>query len=399
MSTSPKQLFIGYLLVATVVDALAAPPQAIAQEVYDSAGIQIVENSDVGTWTRETAWSVDAQPELVIGQSDGEPAELFHNVESVVLLSDGRIAIADRGSAQIRIFAAQGEYLASVGRDGDGPGEFKWLDWVGECREEVLEAFDARLGRVTEIALPTLELINTRLINSPSLGSAPTTVACAQNGLVGLSRRLGIPPPSPGVVRWDFVLELFGRDGQDHVLAEIPGDDRFFNGSSVGPLAFGRQAVLASGPSSLATGSQDSPQVVFWSDSGTPERIVRWHEDGRAVTTGDRRALVRGLVQRASSEGHADRIRASFRTYPFPSHHPAFGRILIDDRDHLWVERSTGPDEEGSEWRVFSPTGVFLGLVRLPQGFRLMSVRSGRVAGVVRDPMDVEYVWVLRVHR
>ena len=47
-------------------------------------------------------------------------------------LSDGSVAVLDRVSAEIRIFDPDGRHVRSMGRRGEGPGEFRsaWKLWV-----------------------------------------------------------------------------------------------------------------------------------------------------------------------------------------------------------------------------------------------------------------------------
>ena len=40
-------------------------------------------------------------------------------------LSDGRIAIVNQGSDEIRIYDANGRFVNTFGRKGGGPGEFR----------------------------------------------------------------------------------------------------------------------------------------------------------------------------------------------------------------------------------------------------------------------------------
>ena len=56
----------------------------------------------------------------------------FSTVRGVGRLSDGSVAVLDRLSAEIRIFDANGRHVRSMGRRGEGPGEFRsaWKLWV-----------------------------------------------------------------------------------------------------------------------------------------------------------------------------------------------------------------------------------------------------------------------------
>src|SRR5688572_24224209 len=51
----------------------------------------------------------------------------FQGVVGAVRLSTGEIAVADRGSNQIRYFGPDGTFRRAFGRAGQGPGEFRYI--------------------------------------------------------------------------------------------------------------------------------------------------------------------------------------------------------------------------------------------------------------------------------
>ncbi len=51
---------------------------------------------------------------------------IFGDVTSVAADQQGRIYVADRLSPSVRAFGPDGEFMAWIGREGEGPGEFTW---------------------------------------------------------------------------------------------------------------------------------------------------------------------------------------------------------------------------------------------------------------------------------
>lgn len=68
-----------------------------------------------------------SEPTLTIGVLDGDEAYTFAAIESVVQISDGRLAVSDAGATRISIYSAEGEHERSWGSRGDGPEEFRSL--------------------------------------------------------------------------------------------------------------------------------------------------------------------------------------------------------------------------------------------------------------------------------
>ena len=92
--------------------------------VRDSAGVRIVEHpSDFAA----PSWLISETPTIDIGSGDGDSSTLLYQVEGTHRLSDGRIVVANRSSHELRYYDAEGNYLHSAGRQGEGPGEFEGL--------------------------------------------------------------------------------------------------------------------------------------------------------------------------------------------------------------------------------------------------------------------------------
>ncbi|MEX2284480.1 MAG: 6-bladed beta-propeller, partial [Gemmatimonadota bacterium] len=73
--------------------------------------------------------------DLRLGTSFG-PSELeFQQVRVIATDRAGNIYVGNNGSGQIRVFDHEGRFLRSVGRVGDGPGDFRsfaYLFFIGD---------------------------------------------------------------------------------------------------------------------------------------------------------------------------------------------------------------------------------------------------------------------------
>ncbi|MGH7129464.1 MAG: hypothetical protein ACREIV_12915, partial [Planctomycetaceae bacterium] len=112
------------LAIAAAVGCGDAGADPLVATVRDSAGIRIIENvvpdsGDVAWWILETPALVD------IGGVDADEAHALYRVGGARRLSDGRIVVSNGGSGEVRWYGADGTYLRTSGRRGDGPGEFQ----------------------------------------------------------------------------------------------------------------------------------------------------------------------------------------------------------------------------------------------------------------------------------
>ncbi len=65
------------------------------------------------------------------------------------LLADGRVAVTDPGQGAILLLGPGGEFVATLGRRGYGPGEFQRIDHVGVLGDTALWATDNRSTWIT----------------------------------------------------------------------------------------------------------------------------------------------------------------------------------------------------------------------------------------------------------
>ena len=89
--------------------------------VRDSMGVLISENSDsVGG----VVWTVREEPTLTIGEDLRASAEYqFESISDAIRLPEGGVLVADVGDNTLRAYRENGTYVATWGREGEGPGE------------------------------------------------------------------------------------------------------------------------------------------------------------------------------------------------------------------------------------------------------------------------------------
>jgi hypothetical protein len=83
-------------------------------QVRDSAGITIVENPDVLP-PFGGGWAVAAEPAVVIGTAGNDADQVLYGVSGASRLSNGRIAIGDGGSQEIRFYDPEGKGRTGMG--------------------------------------------------------------------------------------------------------------------------------------------------------------------------------------------------------------------------------------------------------------------------------------------
>ncbi len=135
------------LPIALAVLPLFLSAAALAQKVETADGVRIVHNEKGGVWGKTPKIAL----ELVrkIGDVDTEDEHFAFNFPSDVAVGkDGSIYILDAANTRIQKFDPDGKYLASIGRKGQGPGEFMMPDTIGFDKDGNLVVADSPQNRI-----------------------------------------------------------------------------------------------------------------------------------------------------------------------------------------------------------------------------------------------------------
>lgn len=121
-----RQARVLALIVAFVIAGVTASCQGASQVASDVPDLGLVE-------------------ELRYPPSATEP---LSNVRQIAPAGDGSILVIDGQTRSVLLFDDEGAVAATIGREGDGPGEFQSLFHAGTLGDTVW-ASDARLGRLS----------------------------------------------------------------------------------------------------------------------------------------------------------------------------------------------------------------------------------------------------------
>lgn len=369
--------------------------------VQDSAGITIVTNHH-STWSSPEAWEVSRRPVLRIGELDGPLEFTFGNIRSVGWLPDGRVFVGDDQAHSISIFSPDGDFLETVGRQGEGPGELQAFLTVSLYRGDSLWVYDYRQRSVT-IFSPQMAFAR-RFRNPVIEGNywVRSTLADGRFLLFSPGRRR--VPGGVGIVPDTSFVIVSAPDGAsvDTVGAfEISKAEVLSDGSSRPPFLGPYGALVGDGDRIVWTEGV-AFEYVESTPSGTVRRIVRISESPVSVTDEIIRDFKTHYVEfvSGSPEGNLGWINRTLEEGTYVSELPSTSADLrVDALRNVWVGRYRFPGLVTKEWEVFNPEGVWLGTVRTPQGFSVHEIGVDRIIGVAKDDYDVPYVQVHRLDR
>jgi hypothetical protein len=366
------------------------PPEPVGYTVRDSAGVTIVENTEVA-WGEGEAWTVTSEPILSIGEVDGPQEYILFRAIAPIRLPDGRIVVGNNGTMELRFYDAQGRFLLATGAEGEGPEEFRSIYRIWQLGQDSLAVVDLQLHRISVFDLNG-EFARTyrlgegtaELVFPEGMFADGSILTSVTQGDVGEYTELG-------VFRDQLEYRRYGRDGELlTTLPTLPGPELYrgtrSNGSGFTTDPDHAIRVRAqAGPDRWYYGGGDTFEFQVWSTGGTLQSIMRLERHRRAtppeVFTEREERLQRMRPQ----------SRALWGAIPMSEQLPTYEEVRIDPLGNLWMAEYRVLDEP-FVWQVFDPQGVWLGSVTLPSGGRVSQIGPDYVLGVWRDDMDVETV-------
>ena len=382
-----------------------AAPSTPAAVSVDSAGIEVV-TVHRSEWTDGTPWTVDPAPFLDMGALDGDASQQFFRVQDIATFSDGRIVVANQGSAEVRTYSPEGELLWSVGGEGKGPGEFDAL-FKARVRNDTIYAHDFRVRRVTVFDEAGAFV---RTITLDRSGGLPLELWVTDDGFVGL----GLSFPDALNEEQTFLRRRaqymhFRPDGSlEGVFAELRGQEVIMTGrelpgggtvvATTTPLISNQQqqAVVEG---RLVAAETDRYSVNVFDTGGSLERIIRVPSRERGVSPEEWQAALDERLERAETPGAVRNMYEQADLKPAPELRPNFGRFIEDSEGYVWIAPYRPERDQPTPYTVLDPDGGLLGEVALPYGFVPREIGADFVLGTWRDELDVTHVRGYRLTR
>jgi len=411
---------------------LAVPLVGIAAQGCGAAGDGSTDSSMEWTATTDTigdtirvftehgqVWESDARlvSELSIGVLDGDPQYQFGRILALATGQDGRIYVLDGHGPVVRMYGPDGTWIKDVGREGEGPGEYKQPDSGLAMRPDgKLLLRDPGNGRISiyladgsyEGSWPLAGSMNT---------SNPMIVTRAGAALTPIIKNLGA-----SVTEWQRGFARYKTDGAVDTMdvpdlgyeeAIVSGESEGNSSTSNVPFTPGQQ-VTYSPLGYFITGITEDYSFMLLRES---EPVMEIGKDYKSVPVLADEAAIR---RRQITQNMRDNFPGwSWNGPPIPDVKPPYRLLLTSEEGRIWVqvhaeserylsaddqraeesrlERPVNPYREPIVFEVFEPTGEYLGRVETPEGFSLFPrpvIRDMTMWGVIRDELDVA-----RVHR
>ncbi|MFC1661295.1 hypothetical protein ACFL3S_07585, partial [Gemmatimonadota bacterium] len=156
-------------------------------------------------------------------------------------------------------------------------------------------------------------------------------------------------------------------------------------------------------------GFPDRSEIRVFGSNGALERIVRRVFHPIRVTDADMEWLLERRLGEVDGAENQSLVRQAFRGLRHAEEMPAFGvpvwtsgrekggpDMIADAEGNLWVFDYYRPGEYRNRFSVFSPEGVWMGSVDVPEGLQPSQIGADFLIGTLTDEMGFVHV---RQHR
>lgn len=369
---------------------------------YDSAAVRVT-SSTAPSWDPDQSWTVSDTPVVQIGAAEGAIHYQLFQVRGAARLSDGRIVIANAGSYELRFYDSSGAHLASVGRQGPGPGEFEFLSrlWV---RHDTIFVWDTGPNRLTVFDGEGALVRTVTLEAQPDLGNRNLVGGLADGTLVAVGI---VGPPlvaaeTGTMLRGTLVFSSYGPTGDlIRRLTSMPARQRYVFSKS-GPIKwpfvpYAPTPVWAVGSGHLYTGSGARPEIEVYGPNGALQMLIRWQADPVPVTDHHLAAFAAEFTADIRTDQERQAAHRFLRDVPVPSTLPIYDRLLLDNENNLWVREFSVPAGSAARWWTFASDGRWMGSVRIPAEVTPLYISASHMVALQHDELGVECVVVHRL--
>jgi hypothetical protein len=331
--------------------------------------------------------TVDPVPVLVIAGTASDGSIVFEAASGATRLSTGTIVVGDALARAVRFIDTQGRLVASVGRQGQGPGEFDHIEWLGQCARDSVFIWDSDLGRITIIDATAAVVATYRIPEEPAV-APPTRVSCSRHGVFAL-----IGTPEGMASAWArYSASLLLTDTRGRIIMDV-GEVPAFEGNPLGKVT-----DIAVGDSELYVGTKDSAFVDVYTLTGDHAGVLPIGTSRRVATTEHFERAIDAQVAQLAAVSDREFLKGMLMQRPMPDYMPAHGPLLTDPAGLLWVQISL-PGDPDTHLRVLRADGTLAAEVRIAPYLRVFDVGKDYVLGGYEDDESEPFLAMYEVVR
>jgi hypothetical protein len=368
-------LFIIFLFFSCSKERKAEKPEWQGK-IDDENGVKVVKNPEEPLYGEIV---FDLEEDLSIG-NDSDENYMFYRPGGIATDSQGNIYIVDGGNNRIQKFRRDGQYLQTIGRKGQGPGEFEspydiWLD--SEENIYVSEGMKIQIFNKDGEFTKSVKLVN--FLTEFGITDEENILAC------------GFGSSEEGQTR---ELILFNLEGEKlKTIAIFPSPMR----------------IVRRGGNFFGFAHEYSPDLVFCpineegavygyaleyrlfviKSSGDVLFIIEKSGPSQSISRKEKDKVIQDFIDQQQQKWPKDVVEEGAN---FADHRPFYNRIIKDDNGNIYVRRLESVFDEGQTdaFDIFNREGYYLYKTEIPfmphliKGGYIYHVRTDEETGEIK---------------
>jgi hypothetical protein len=314
-------------------------------------GVMVVKNPGEPVYGEFT---FSLEEDLSLGGDPHKENYYFPRRASLAVDDDRNIYVLDSGNFRIQKYDSSGHYLLSIGRQGQGPGEFQYPSNLSLDAQGNILIFDSMTRAIKVFAQDGTykESLNIRAFIQPQ-------AFISEEGFIFGWRDDYRSPDGPKMC----ILKLTPENPDVETVMEFRGELKPNQTSFVIHAYSNRLAMCVVNPSAFCYGFSSEYKIYVADGRGETIRIIEKFEEPVPISKAEKEATVKdgkGIYATIGPEKGEGVV--------FTPHRPYFARIFADDRGRIYVLKrpSILNQDETKEFDVFGANGSYIYRIKLP---------------------------------
>lgn len=364
-------LVVAVCFGAGLLLAAQAGKSAWKGTVTTENGVKVVKNPSEPLYGE---FVFDLKEDLRLGGDLEKEASYFPKGASLTIDVAGYLLVSDRGNRRVQMFDKNGAFVRTIGRQGQGPGEY-------------MSAGNVHIGEDGDIWVE----------------GGPQWVVFSKDGLflknVFMSKPMRQKMLGPGGSFIGTTQPSAARGDPKHELIRVESDGKTFRTIAEfrGELSQAKRAIsyhsysnsiafAPVGSGSFVYGFSDEYKLYVADFEGRTTLVMTKDEKPQSISGSEKDETRKNGVWAVTGSNNPE--EGVF----FPDHRPYFRRLMADDAGRIYVLRSNSILEKDGPTHVdvFSREGVYL--FRMTWAFWPTAIRGGFFYEVREDPETSEYL-------
>lgn len=359
--SSSTHVFAWLFVLAALAFSIALPAHAgdWKGEETNKEGVLHVVNPDQPS---DEAKTVELKELWRIGGDTDDEDQFFGVIAQIITDEKGNVFLLDSQLARVKIFSQSGEFVREIGREGEGPGEFRFPTGMFFTKDGNLAVMQVAPGKIVLLSMEGEPMGEYPLPQSEDGGFLLLLGGSSGDGNVVLAMR----KDSYSEKKFETTMYLASVNEQGQEAARYAEDSRVLDFAD--PImdervwnTFDRRWTVAQDGRVFAVTNYQGYNIHVWKKDGSLDRIIDVVHDARKRTQ-EETDIVRSIYEIFARRIPNGRVELS-------EYIQDVERIFSREDGSLWVLSGEGardkPDGSIGMFDVFDSEGHFVRRVTL----------------------------------